>query len=356
LRPFRYDESGARVSSPLVLTVRVDFNRPLGGASLLSGLTAARDPQVDAALEGNVLNWEQGQGWRAAAPLDRSRGPGRSLFGTGPSAITGTLAFDESQPEVRVKLPETALYRLRYSDLAAKGYPAGVPVGEVSVHRHEFLEGASPPYGTIEMPCEVQDANGDGVFNTGDFVWVWVQNWAERSQASNIQRYWGDAEVVYVTRQPAGGLRVPQRAGWNSVAGLTPQPSFPVTRHFEKDFGQIMQFVTSALDTNIGVWQWTEASAYSARPDTIRFETNDLDTTHSATMTVRWVGRKADNHFMWAAVRNGLNQVTTVLDSVFWNGKQPVVRSSTFPASGLTEGNTNFFRMWGKNQVGPPDP
>src|SRR5262249_15837139 len=256
LRPFRYDESGARVSSPLVLTVRVDFNRPLGGASLLSGLTAARDPQVDAALEGNVLNWEQGQGWRAAAPLDRSRGPGRSLFGSGPSAITGTLAFDESQPEVRVKLPETALYRLRYSDLAAKGYPAGVPVGEVSVHRHEFLEGASPPYGTIEMPCEVQDANGAGGFNTGDFGRVGVQNRAGRSQGSKIQGFRGGAGGVVVARPAGGGLRVQQRTGWNDVAGLTPLPSFPWTRHFEKDLGQIMQFVSSPQDTNIGVWQW----------------------------------------------------------------------------------------------------
>ena len=354
VRPFRYDETSARVSSPLTLTVRVDFNRPGSSPALLSDV-AARDPQVDAALEDNVLNWAQGQGWRQAPSLERSR-PSRSLLGGGPRAAAGALALDESQPEVRVKLDESALYKLPFDDLSVNGYPDGVAVGEVSVHRHEFLEGAVPPYGTVELPCEVEDANGNGVFDSGDAVWVWVRTWAERSQASLIQRFWGDAEVVYVTSKPGGGLRVAQRTGWNGITGLTPIPSFPWRRHFEKDFTNIMQFVGSEADTNIGLWQWTEASLYYSRPDTIRIETNNIDTTHAASFSVRWVGRKFDSHFMWAGIKNGLGQVTTVVDSVFWFGKQPVVRNVTFPASVLTEGNTNFFRQWGKNSSLPPDP
>jgi len=354
VRPFRYDESSARVSSPLTLTVRVDFNRPAASPSLLSDV-AARDPQMDAALEDNVINWDQGQGWRQAPSLERSR-PNRSPLGSGPRAAAGTLEFNESQPEVRVKLGESALYKLPFDDLSTNGYPDGIAVGNVSVHRHEFLEGAAPPYGTVELPSEVEDANGNGIFDSGDAVWIWVRNWAERSQASLLQRFWGDAEVVYVTSKPGGGLRVAQRPGWNNVTGLTPLPSFPWRRHFEKDFATIMQFVFPEADTNIGLWHWTEASLYYIRPDTIRFETNNLDTTHAASFTVRWVGRKRDSHFMWAGIKNGLGQVTTVVDSVSWFDKQPVVRSVTFPASVLTEGNTNFFRQWGKTSSLPPDP
>src|SRR5262245_26744534 len=79
VRPFRYDEAGQRISSPLTLTVRVDWNRPASSGALAPG-TAGRDAQVDAALEGNVLNWEQGQGWRKTPTLERSR-PGRTLPG-----------------------------------------------------------------------------------------------------------------------------------------------------------------------------------------------------------------------------------------------------------------------------------
>ena len=353
VRPFRYDETSAHLSSPLTLTVRVDFNRPATSPALLSDASAS-DPQMDAALQDNVLNWDQGSGWRRAPALERSR-PGRSLFATGPRGTQVAPAFDESQPEVRVKIGQTALYKLPFDDLSAHGYPDNVAVGDVSVHRHEFLEGAMPPYGTIDLPCEVEDRNGNGIFDSGDAVWVWARNWAERSQVSLIQRFWGDSEVVYVTSKPGGGLRVPQRPGWNNVAGLTPIPSFPWRRHFENDV-TMMTAIGSEQDTSIGLWQWTDFAFYYIRPDTIQIETNNIDTTHAANFSVRWVGRKFENHYMWAGIRNGLGQVTTVVDSVFWYGKQPVVRNVTFPASVLTEGKTNFFRHWGKNSPAPPDP
>jgi hypothetical protein len=359
VRPFRYDESTGRVSSPLTLTVRVDFNRPASSANLVTDV-AARDPQVDAVLEATILNWEQGQGWRKAPQLERTR-PGRTLLGSGPNAGAIAPAFDETQPEVRVKLGESALYSLAFDDLSANGYPDGVSVADVSVHRHEFLEAQSPPYGTVELPSEIQDANGNGIFDSGDAIWLWTRNWAERSNASLIQRFWGDTEVVYVTVKPGGGLRVAQRAGWNNVAGLTPQASFPWRRHFEHDFGQIMQFISSEVDTNVGVWQWTENTAYYDRPDTIRFDTSNLDTTHAASLSVRWVGRKFESHYMFAGIRSG-SGFTTLIDSTslptqFWFGKTAqVITNASFPGSVLTEGNTNFFRQWGKNSGLPPDP
>ena len=202
----------------------------------------------------------------------------------------------------------------------------------------------------------IEDANGNGVFDSGDAVWVYVLDWATRTQASRARRWWGDAEVVYVTRNPAGGLRVPQRAAWNNVAGLTSIPTFPFTKHFERDAAPLMQFVASVADTNLGLWQWTDISSYYSRPDTIRVDTQDLDRTQNASISVRWVGRKFDTHLMWAALRNGANQVTTVVDSALWFGKAAITRTATFPGTALTEGNTNFLRQWGKNQIAPPDP
>ena len=344
-----------RLSSPLTLTVRVDFNRPAGASAMPSGM-GLPDRHVDASLEASVLNWQQGQGWRVAPQGLGRFAAGKSLFGSKPAASTQALAFDESQPEVRVKLAETALYRLDFDELVAKGYPTGVPVAEVSVHRHEFLEGVTPPYGTVDLPCEIDDANGNGTFDSGDGIWLWARNWAERSGATNIRRFWGDAEVVFVTRKSGGGLRVAQRPGWNSAPAPTLLASYPFTRHYEHDFAPLMQFVVSPADTNIGLWQWTDLAFYYQRPDTIKFEANDIDTSLAASFTTRYVGRKFDFHFMWAAVKNAGGQLTTVADSVFWFGKSAVVTTTSIHGSALSEGNTNFFRQWGKNQFAPPDP
>src|SRR5262249_38688845 len=127
VRPFTWDAGTGRLTAPLQLTVRVDFHRP-PGASLLSSITAAPDPHVDPMLESSVLNWRQGSGWRVA-PSPASRGSLLKGILDGKSAVTGApLAFDESDPEVRVKIDTTGLYRLSFDDLAAKGYPANVPV------------------------------------------------------------------------------------------------------------------------------------------------------------------------------------------------------------------------------------
>ena len=349
LRPFRYDATSARLWSPLELTVRVDFNRP-AGASAMAETMGATDRHVDAALATSVLNWDQGQSWRVPPSAGRAGG---SLFPR-KAAGTGVLpAPEDDEDEVRVKLEETGLYRLRYDDLAAKGYPAGVAVSQVNVHRHEFVEGATPPYTTIDLPCEIEDANKNNVFDAGDGIWLWTRNWAERSNATSIRRFWGDAEVVFVTRKATGGLRVPHRAGWNNVGGLTALTSYPLKKHFEKDFATMLNFVTSTADTNIGVWQWTQFATYYQRPDTIRFDVNDIDNAKQVDVTLRWVGRKYEFHIMWAAFRNSSNQVTTFIDSVSWFGKAPFVRSVTLPGNTLTNG-TNFLRQWGKNQFAPP--
>ena len=158
-----------------------------------------------------------------------------------------------------------------------------------------------------------------------------------------------------MTRKLGGGLRVAQRPGWNNVPALTPLASYPYLTHFERDISTILQFVPIATDTNLALWHWTEASLYYNRPDTMRVPVSDLDNTKNATITVRWMGRRSDFHFMWAALKNGSNVVTTVMDSVGWFGKAPVTRTTTFPGTALSNGN-NFFRQWGKNQFSPPDP
>lgn len=350
VRPVRYDEATGRLLVTRSISVRVDFAR---GAAASAIVTDAReDRHFEPVLRSTVLNYESGRAWREsrrpAEPLDRvlARRPA-------PLSARGVPTFDETNPEVRVQVDTTGLYALDPDELEAKGLPAGIPIAEVSVHRHEFVENANPPYVTIELPIEVQDYNRNGVFDSGDAIWVVVQNWAERSGVGIAQRVWGDAEMIYVTRKSTGGLRMRTRDGWRNQAGPTLLSSYPFRRKYEKNFAAPMLF---PFDTTTDVFQWTEIGLYYERPDTIRFEANHIDTTHAATFAITWQGRNNNAHYLWAQVKNGSGTFTSICDSVGFFGKIAFTQSRTLFGSSFSEGLTNTMRFWGKNFQGPPDP
>ncbi len=346
-RPFRYDEALARITVTPNYVVRVDFNRPAGAAALVAEADpAAEDRHYDDVLAASVLNFEQAKPWRAV-PLGAQRLMGRL-------SAQGTPEL-ETEPEVRVKIDSTALYTLPYDQLAAKGYPAGVAIAHVAVHRHEYVEGQAAPYVTIDVPSEVEDANANGTFDSGDRVWVYVRKWSERSGASQYQRFWGESEVIYVTRDLAGGARMEKRSGWRGATGLTPLPSYPYREHFEKNFSSFLNFVQQPTDTTLDLYQWNENQVYYTRPDTLRFAITDIDTSRMVAVTIQWVGLNAGGHFMWAAVKNGLNQVTSLVDSTYWTNKSATTIGRNVRGSAFTSG-LNSFREWGKSYNSPPDP
>ena len=350
LMPFRYDESIRTLWVRQVLRVRVEFS---GGAAV-PGVAEREDRSWEPVLREAVLNYEQGRAWREPArPARRAEFPGGTLFGQAkPAGAAAPMAFDESSPEVRVKIDTTGLYVVRFNDLPQGSYPAGVPIAQVSVHRHEFVEGMLTPYVTIELPIEIEDVNNDGVFSGADRITLFVQNWAERSRASVPQRGWGDAEVVYVTQVPAGGLRMTSRAGWRGVAGLTPPASYPWRQRWEKNF----RYATFPQDTVTETFHWTENTEYYSRPDTFYFETNHLDTTHAVTVSVTMVGDRDQPHFLWAQYRSSPSApFLTIIDSLSWFGRQSLTVSSTLPGSTLGEGGVNSLRIWAKGG-GPPHP
>ncbi|MFN8589514.1 MAG: C25 family cysteine peptidase [Candidatus Eisenbacteria bacterium] len=345
VRPFRYDEVASQLTVTPGMTVRVDFNRPAGAAALAQAADpAAADRHYDDVLAASVLNFEQAKPWRSAP-----RGAQRLMDGLAAGGVS-----PETEPEVRVKVDSTALYTLPYELLVAKGYPAGVAIANVAVHRHEYVEGQAAPYVTVDVPCEVEDANSNGTFDGGDRIWVYVRKWSERSNASQYQRFWGESEVIYVTRDLSGGARMPKRGGWRN-ATLTPLPSFPYKEHFEKNFSAFLNFIQSPYDTTLDLYQWNENQLYYSRPDTLKFVINDIDTSRTVTATLQYVGLNAGSHFVWAAVKNGLNQVSSLADSVYWNNKSAVTVSRSVRGSAFTSG-VNSFRGWGKSYNAPPDP
>lgn len=352
LRPYRFDPSGGRLMRTGSLVVRVDFGLASGARSV--GGIGEADRHVDPVLATTVLNWEQARDWRTR-PSPSAR-PRDALLA---SRLPGEMSILGSDPQVRVRVDTTGLQVLPYGELAAKGYPAGTPVAQVRVFRREPIAAPAsgqPPFIGIELPIEVQDMDANGIFGPGDLIWVYVRTWAERSGASLYQRQWGDAEVIYVTRFAGGGARMATRAGWRGISGLTPIASYPQRTRWEGNFAAHMPFVGTPSDTTFDLFHWTEISFYYNRPDTIRFEVQDIDTSRFVQFTTQWVGRRFGSHNTWAAVRNGNGQVTTVADSVRWSNKAPATTTTSVRGSAMTEGRTNFLRQWGKNAFQPPDP
>jgi hypothetical protein len=303
-------------------------------------------------LRNAIVNFEQARAWCAAPTPAQRVDPSRTGSALGrpaepfqlPPPSHAVTAFDEDHPEVRLKTDTTGVYAFLYDDLEQAGYPTGVPIEEVSVHRHEFMEGANPPYETVELPIEVDDFNDSGTFDSGDAIYCWVLSWAQRSGASYAQRYWGSGEVLYATRisdRPA--QRLPSRSGWRNQV-LTPLFSYPYSQRYEKN----LFHTRTPPDTNSEVFHWTDLLQYR-RKSVFPFETNHLDTNYSATISATWIGRRNASRSVWADVLNGRSEATTAVDSLVWFGLGTRTQTAVVHGSSLTEGATNAFRTWGKN-------
>ena len=362
LRPVRYDEATGTVWSRRTLTVRVEFP---GATVHVGGIPAGADRHWDSVLERAVINIDRAREWRvrpepATNPaLELLRRSGRKPLRSRDAVGLGVPAFDEDNPEVRAVVDTTGVYSLTYPNLSANGFPSGIPVAQLSVHRHEFVPGANPPYVTIELPIEVDDLNNDGVFNANDRIVVFVQNWAERSRVSIAQRAWGDAEVVFATYlTDQNGLRVTARSGWLDQS-LTPLASYRTTAHFEQTgfylpvfFPGVSTFKPFESDTTTDQFLWTGLAIYDRSiPQFVEFpfETNHLDNTRPATITVQWVGTKMVDHITWAEVRNGSNQSTAIVDSVQWPERITFSRGASVTGTALSEGRTNTLVVWGRD-------
>src|SRR5262249_969412 len=183
LQPFRYDPAAARLWTRRTLTVRVRFSGAKPG--LAAAAAQAEDRGGEPLLRSTVLNYEQGRRWRQPRPV-----AGRGLFERprgardGANAAQAAAGVAEGGPAGPGRMAGSGAWALDATEPLANGFPAGVGIGEVSVHRHEFDPTVAPPsapYVTFEIPVQVEDADGDGFFTDGDRIVLYAQSWWERS-------------------------------------------------------------------------------------------------------------------------------------------------------------------------------
>jgi hypothetical protein len=339
ITPFVYDEAARRLTALSRVRVRVDFVPDESAAPERPGLEApaGEDRHFEGVFQTSLLNYSQARSWRAAP-----RRPQRRLD------LQRTL--DETRTEVRVRIDTTGVYRVDYAQLAAAGFPAGIPVDEVEAHRHEFVPAqADPPYTNVPVAIEViEGGTPNGSFDAGDHVLFYAQSFTERARPTHYTQYWGREDYVFVSSAPSAGARVGLRAANRGFGTTTPPAWFPSYARYERN-GYQMSY---PRDTTEDMWLWTRqlsvADPNPSPPDSFRFSCADLDTSAAATVAASFMGwLDTDRHVVWVDVVKDNGDSIGVADSVVWLARiERVVRNTVFGSS-LQEGSGNRLRYRG---------
>ena len=290
LQPFRYDERDK--------TLRV-VRRSRFGSSTPARSRArpppAEDRHWEPVLQGAVLNYQQGRRGAPAASRPARRWAG-SLFesrrarwhprrGAASTRAIPRCASSSTRP-ASTRSPTTC------SPRAATRPDADRRGERPSPRVHRGRDAAVRDHRAADRGG--RRPNGNGTFDSGDRIMVWVQNWAERSRATRSpQRALGRRRGhLRDARGRARGCAWPTRAGWRDVAGLTPLSSYPRTRALRAELRlrRRSRRITNHSTSSTGP---EPSPYYHDRPDTFRFETSQLDHTRPAWSTMTLAGRLA---------------------------------------------------------------
>lgn len=354
LHPLRYRAASRTLLVTRRLVVRVQF-----GSLLNRGTTAmARaglepgprdDRQFESIYRGAVLNYDQGRGWRAR----RARRPEVTPAGEARSAPVGALGLGTGNPEWKVRVDTTGVWRVTYEQLVAKSWPAGIGVDAVTAFRRDTTVALDPePWTATEIPIDVVDRNSNSVFDAGDFIVLPVRNWAERVLPGWYERRYGDAEVVWLSYKNPGGLgmRVASRPGFFGAQNPAVPANFPSFRHYERNF----IYFSYPLDvTTHDQFYWTDPN--NPDPiDTLFADLLDLDATGpNLTVSAQWNGMRVGTHYVSGTWVNGSGTATPLWTEAPFNDRNILALTAPVTAAQASPG-LNHLRIQGHGSLPNP--
>ncbi len=349
LHPIRYQPLSRRVTLSRRLVVRVEFESPSSGAGALAPAGLAPAPAHERGFEGiyrgAILNYEQGRAWRARRAVDRfglERAPGAA-----PGAGPGEAAQGTGNPEWKVRIDTTGVWRLDFTQLATAGFPADLPIASLAAFVRDTTASLQPvPWTSVELAIDVEDANTNGFFDLGDFLVLPVQSWADRDQPSLAERRYGDAQIVWVSYWTgSSGRRVRPAAGWvDALAPVTPA-SFPSFRRYERDFFYL-QYPDRNRFPDQDQLYWTSGFTDGSPIDTLRADLLDLDAAGSDLLIrAQWTGNTPNTHSVSATWASAAGE-TPLWTNQSFGSKSELTVGATIPASAASEG-INRLRISG---------
>jgi hypothetical protein len=332
VRPVRHGTAGVLTLAESI-RIRIDFV-PQAAAPAAASAPVGTEPAWEETYRRLFLNYEAARAFRSR-PLP-AIGPG--------TAAAEAMAFrddaGDGAPEFRILVGKTGLYALRPIDLAAQGWPSGVPIAELRLFE-KSLRAADPSRPLErEVPIVVEESGGEaGLFDADDRILFYGLDRGDRfgagfgeSRFSHIHTYW--------LSLGAGPRRMEVVPGWSEAGPFTTPQSFVDLRRYEEDRFYSYDIPPQnggdfpAVDTHYWLRQ-------SVARDSLEFDLPDIDPAGRWRLRARWQGTNLSTHIVSLKIpRDGCAGDSTVVDRASFGLSQAFQFDSGFvlPAATLAPG------------------
>jgi len=203
--------------------VEVEFVPSSGKDAAPAREPAGQEERWEGIYRGAVVNYDQGLAFRS-----------RPVRAGASSPFRKNAALDE----YKISVQEGGIYRISFSDLQAKGLAAGASIESMALYRRGFsdslLAAGQDPFTQISLPFHVQDADGDGLFDNGEWILAYLPGFREDRMEKDIDDRYAFRSVYFLSFEGARST-FETRPGWRGFAGLAPLHSFPDSVRWEVD-------------------------------------------------------------------------------------------------------------------------
>jgi len=136
-------------------------------------------------------------------------------------------------PEFKISVRATGWTAVSYAALSAAGFPAGVPIANITVSQRGWDDVADAPADTL-IPVVPRDANSNGTFDAGDEISFYGRSLKDRVATEPLETRYTDANVYWLTWSSSAATPIGTISGSLPGPVITPT-SFRDTIHMEQD-------------------------------------------------------------------------------------------------------------------------
>ncbi|MBD3366737.1 MAG: hypothetical protein GF405_01020 [Candidatus Eisenbacteria bacterium] len=263
----------------LTLRTRVVARLRLSGPAGVDGRVTApvAGDEWNAIYDATILNAGVSRGWRSRKEALESH---------------RRLRFSDRDDAWKVRIGETGVYRVDFSDLSAEGFPSTHSVDDLAVYERSFDIELSEPFVQTPVAVEVHDADQDGTFDGSDYLLFMAESFEEAFNDSGFKDRWTTENVYWIAPNPELAARMESRPAWYDWSGLTPPTSFRDTLRFEQD----EYFLNTPPNDRVDLWHWTDTFGTGGDNHLLPFSVHDVAPGADVRLRARWHGRVGGTH------------------------------------------------------------
>jgi len=322
----------------LTLRTRIVVRLTLSGGARAEGWlpSPAAEEEWSAIYGATILNAAESAPWRARRePLESHA---RRRLGV----------RDEAW---KVRIGESGMYRIDFTDLSAEGFPGSYDVDDIAVFTRAFDSELPDPFIETPVAVDIHDTDEDGIFDAGDYLLFVAQSFEEALNDSGFKDRWTTENVYWVAPDPTVAVRMSTRPAWHDLSGLMPPTSFRDTLRFEED----EYFFSTPPNDRVDLWYWTDTFE-NGDSYLLPFSVYDIDPSGDVRLRGRWHGRASGTHRIELTIVDGGDNETDLGVFSFTGVSQTMdedfYQSSSIPPSAFTDGQ-NRLRAVGLGDYSP---